>query len=433
MKYPAHFFKSLLPKTLFKRFILIIAVPLIMVQLTSIYVFMERHLDTVTRNIANNIASSIDLITHLHKGNSPTIEMAGIKLGFNIRHYPRTHFDKLKPSDFKAWEDKFLIRALPQSIKDPYQLVSSEDVLTVYVALKKETLGFSFGRKRLMSRTTPLVMFWAIGASIFFLIIAILFMKNQVRPIRQLAEASERFGKGLDITYFKPYGASEVRQAAIAFRRMQERIKRQVDQRMEMLAGISHDLRTPLTRMKLELALLPKTADTENLKKDITHMEEMIQEYLAFVKGDQQETHKKVNLTALLQQSCKHSETKKFHTHLESPQRTMLMARPQALQRAVDNILSNAQRFAKEVWVTLEETPQDIRIIVDDNGPGIPKKYRQDVLKPFFRMESSRNTETGGIGLGLSIVADIVHNHGGHLRLNQSPQKGLRVVLELPK
>ena len=236
----------------------------------------------------------------------------------------------MKASDFKAWEDKFLTRALPTAIKDPYRLVSSEDALTVYVALKNETLGFTFGRKRLMSRTTPLVVFWAVGASIFFLIIAILFMKNQVRPIRQLAEASERFGKGRDITYFKPYGASEVRQAAIAFRRMQERIKRQLDQRMEMLAGISHDLRTPLTRMKLELAMLSKIVDTENLKQDIAHMEAMIQEYLAFVKGDQQETHKQVNITALLQQACQQNETQDFHIHLEAP--NVNMARPKALQ-----------------------------------------------------------------------------------------------------
>ncbi len=413
---------------------MIIVIPLVLVQLTSVYVFLERHLDTITRNIATNIASSIDLITHLHKRNSPTIKTAGIKLGFHIRRYPKSFFKSLKPSAYHAWEDKFLVRALRQSIKDPYVLVSSEAYLRVYVLVKDETLAFTFARKRLMSRTTPLVFFWAIGASIFFLIIAILFMRNQVRPIKQLAEASERFGKGLDITYFKPYGASEVRQAAIAFRRMQERIKRQVEQRTEMLAGISHDLRTPLTRMKLALAMMPKTLDVEPLKQDILHMESMINEYLAFVRGDQQEVPQKLDMGLLIKQSAAQFENNSFHVDVMVPSTpTMIIGRPQALKRALENLLSNAQSFAQEAWIILEKTSKDIQIILDDNGPGIPEEFTDDVLKPFFRLESSRNESTGGIGLGLSIVADIVHGHGGRLHLGKSPQGGLRALIELPK
>jgi two-component system osmolarity sensor histidine kinase EnvZ len=430
---PLSLLRSLLPKTLLKRSILIIVLPLVLVQLTSIYVFLDRHVDSITRNIASNIASSIDLITHLHKRNSPAIKTAGIKLGFAIRHYPKDFFKTIKESDFHAWEDKFFVRALRESLKDPYKLVSSETSLRVYVLVKQETLSFTFGRKRLMSRTTPLVFFWGIGASIFFLIIAIIFMRNQVRPIRLLAEASERFGKGLDITYFKPHGAIEVRQAAIAFRRMQERIKRQIEQRTEMLAGISHDLRTPLTRMKLALAMMPKTLDVEPLKEDITHMESMINEYLAFVRGDQQEAPQPIDIALLVQQSAAQFETKKFHVETNTPKTLIIMGRPQALKRAVDNILSNAQSFAESAWITLKETPQEIHITLDDNGPGIPEAFREDVLKPFFRLESSRNTSTGGIGLGLSIVADIVNTHGGRLHLMTSPQKGLRVRIELPK
>jgi len=433
MIHPFGFIKSFLPRTLLKRSILIIVLPLVLVQLTSVYVFLDRHLDTITRNIATNIAGSIDFITHLHKGNSPSIKTAAIKLGFGIRRYPKSVFKTVKPSTFHAWEDKFFIRALRQSLKDPYKFVSSESFLKVYVLVKEETLAFTFARKRLMSRTTPLVFFWAIGASIFFLIIAIIFMRNQVRPIKQLAEASERFGKGLDITSLKPYGATEVRQAIIAFQRMQERIKRQIEQRTEMLAGISHDLRTPLTRMKLALALLPKNIDINPLKQDIAHMESMINEYLAFVRGDQQEVPQSIDMTILLKESAKQFESKKFHIEATVPDSVMIMGRPQALKRAIDNILSNAQSFAQGAWITMEETPEELHIIIDDNGPGIQEKYRDDVLKPFFRLESSRNIATGGIGLGLSIVADIVNTHGGRLHLMTSPQKGLRVKIELPK
>lgn len=426
-------FKSFFPKTLLKRAVLIIVLPLVLVQVTSIYVFLDRHLDTVTRNIATNIAGSIDLITHLHKKNSPTIAMAASKLGFGIHHYSKDIFETIVPSSYKAWEDKFVIRALRGSLKDPHKIYSSENFLTVYVLIKNETLSFTFSRKRLMSRTTPLVVFWAIGASIFFLLIAILFMKNQVRPIIQLADASERFGKGLDITYFKPHGASEVRQAAMAFRRMQERIKRQISQRTEMLAGISHDLRTPLTRMKLELAMFPKEIDTQSLKVDIDHMENMIQEYLSFVKGDSLEVPTEFDLIMLMNQVVNRWKSDAFEIETTLPPSVIITGRYQAFIRVVDNLLSNAKRFASHAWVMVEDMPQDIRIIIDDNGPGIPKKHYQNVLKPFFRLDPSRNESTGGVGLGLSIVVDIVHNHGGNLYLAESPHGGLRVTIVLPK
>lgn len=427
-------FKSLLPKTFLKRAVLIIVLPLVLVQITSIYVFLNRHLESVTRNIASNIASSIDLVTHLHKRNSSTITTAATKLGFRMEHGPQASFQNIKPSSIHAWEDKFFARALREALKDPYHLVSTENFLRVYVLVRGETLSFTFSRKRLMSRTTPLVFFWAIGASIFFLIIAILFMKNQVRPIKELAEASELFGKGMGVVTLKPHGASEVRQAAIAFSRMQERITRQMAQRTEMLAGISHDLRTPLTRMRLALALLPKTIDIESLKRDIDHMEQMIQEYLDFVRGDQTEVLVSFSLKELISPLLQQWKRAQFEIESHIPEDLVLMGRPQSLKRALENLISNAHRFAKKAWISAsEEDGNSIFIIIDDDGPGIPEKYYQDVLKPFFRLEVSRNIETGGIGLGLSIVTDIVHHHAGHLQLARSPRGGLRVMLALPK
>ena len=426
--------KHLMPKTLLKRSVLIIVVPLVMVQLISAYVFLDRHLDRVTRNVAGNLVSSIDLISALYHRRNPAMKMAVKKLGFEMKHHPEKELKGLAPkSTFDAWEDKFVQRALKDTLKNPHRFVSSEDILTVYVQIERDLVSFKLPRKRLMSRTTPLVFFWGFGASVFFLLIAILFMKNQVRPIKQLAAAVERFGKGMDISDFKPHGAKEVRQAALSFDRMRDRIKRQVEQRTEMLAGISHDLRTPLTRMKLELALLPKGTDVENLKKDIAHMEAMVNEYLEFVRGAQTEPTKQVNLSTLIKQSAKSFEAQDFPVALDLPKKSYAVVRPQGLKRVMDNLISNARRYAHGAWVQLEETDTAWQMSVDDNGPGIAKKNYEDVLKPFFRLESSRNKQTGGIGLGLSIVADIVASHGGKLTLGVSPYKGLRVVIQIPK
>jgi two-component system, OmpR family, osmolarity sensor histidine kinase EnvZ len=420
--------KKLLPKTLFGRVILIIVCPLILVQLVSTYVFLERHLSSVTRTLAGNLASIAEsTLTIDHKALAENF-------GGHIQFYPGKHLSKTPLPTTNLWEDKFLQEALRYKLKARYQLNSSPNEVKILIQRKDGLVKLSMPRKRLMSKTTPLVFIWEAIATFFFLAIAAIFLRNQVRPLKRLADDAESFGKGRDTPPFKAAGAKEVRQAAMAFNSMKERIKRQIDQRTEMLAGISHDLRTPLTRMKLSLAMAPQNSHTDALKIDVADMQAMVDEFLDFVRGDSTEQQSTFNFATLIQDLCQQFQNhqKKFTIGYRLMTEVQYAGRPQALRRALQNILSNAQRFATKVDVTLKQTRQTLLIVVDDNGPGIPADKRQEVFKPFYRLESSRNPQTGGIGLGLSITQDIIHSHGGRITLEKSPMGGLRVTIRLP-
>jgi two-component system osmolarity sensor histidine kinase EnvZ len=354
--------------------------------------------------------------------------------GGSIQYYPRKHLSTDPLPTTNLWEDKFLKEALDRRLEVPYQLNSSPNELKILLQRKDGLVKIFIPRKRLMSKTTPLVFIWEAIATLFFLAIAAIFLRNQVRPLRRLAEDAESFGKGRETAFFKAAGAKEVRQAATAFNSMKERIKRQIDQRTEMLAGISHDLRTPLTRMKLSLAMAPQNTHTEALKLDVAEMQAMVDKFLDFVRGDSTEQQSTFNFATLLQDVCQqfqqHQQT--FAINYRLMTEVEYSGRPQALRRALQNILSNAQRFATKVDITLKKTRQMLIITIDDNGPGIPINKRQEVFKPFYRLESSRNPQTGGIGLGLSITQDIIHSHGGRITLDKSPLQGLRVTIRLP-
>jgi two-component system osmolarity sensor histidine kinase EnvZ len=420
--------KKLLPKTLFGRAFLIIACPLFLVQLVSTYVFLERHLSSVTRTLAGNIAAISETTL--------TLDHAILTKTFNVRiiQEPGATLPTKKLPTTNLWEDAFLKEALDRKLKTPYQLNSSPNELKILIQKKNSTIKIFIPRKQLMSKTTPLVFIWEGVATFFFLAIAIIFLRNQVRPLKRLAEDAESFGKGRDTPPFKAAGAKEVRQAAMAFNSMKERIKRQIDQRTEMLAGISHDLRTPLTRMKLSLAMSPQNSHTDALTIDVAEMQAMVDEFLDFVRGDSTEQQSTFNFATLIQDLCQQFQNhqKKFTIGYRLMAEIEYSGRPQALRRALQNILSNAQRFATKVDVTLKKTRHTLIIIVDDNGPGIPANKRQEVFKPFYRLESSRNPQTGGIGLGLSITQDIIHSHGGRIVLDKSPMGGLRVTIRLP-
>ena len=285
---------------------------------------------------------------------------------------------------------------------------------------------------RLFSYTAFVFIAWVIGVPIFLTSIAIIFMRNQVRPIRRLAFAAESFGKGRDTVLLRPAGALEVRQAAAAFIVMRDRIRRQIAQRTEMLAGVSHDLRTPLTRMKLQLELSGQGEGVEELRADLSEMENMIEAYLAFARGEGDEPQQSTDISHILRDIVSsHPGGGAVALTLEGP--IEIPVRPVAMKRCLTNLIGNAIRYGHKVAVTAGYRQKAIAVIIDDDGPGIPYERREDVFRPFVRLDPSRNVATGGVGLGLSVAREVARGHGGEINLEDSPMGGLRVVLILPR
>lgn len=444
-------FKKLLPKSLYGRAFLIIFTPLVLVQIITTYVFLDRHLDSVTKLLAGSIASEISVAIQVYENslkerNSDAADVLSSKnknilsnLKLSIRYVPKRQLlkEQSKISYKHPWADEILESALHENLNVPFLFFTDKESIFVDVEISKGLLEISLPHKRLLSKTTPLVFLGTFGASALFLTIALLFMRNQVRPIQKLAEAAGKFGKGQDVSGFRPQGALEVRKAAHAFLLMKDRIQRQISQRTDMLAGISHDLRTPLTRMKLQLALLPESDDVHYLQKDIFDMEIMIQEYLDFVKGEGEEKSILTDLLPLVDECVTDMKRKSKNVEfIEDPSlknSIPLNLRINALKRCLNNLLNNAFRYATMMQIQIEITSAFVFIHIDDNGPGISLKDREDVFRPFFRLESSRNTNTGGVGLGLSIARDIARAHGGDILLSDSKLKGLRATLKLPR
>jgi two-component system osmolarity sensor histidine kinase EnvZ len=287
-------------------------------------------------------------------------------------------------------------------------------------------------KKRLFSSTAIVFVLWMVGTSLILFTIAMFFMRNQVRPIRRLAIAAENFGKGRDVSSFKPEGASEVRQAATAFLAMRDRITRQIRQRTDMLAGVSHDLRTPLTRMRLEIEMLNDATGAKHLKTDITEMEHMLEGYLAFARGEGTEQPRQTDLTSIVDGVVAQARRNGGEIDYHSEDSFELPLRQNAFKRSITNLIDNASRFAEHISIRIGLRDDAIEIIIDDDGPGISEEHRDDVFKPFFRIEGSRNQGTGGIGLGMTIARDVIRSHGGELQLSTSPIGGLRVIIRLP-
>lgn len=431
--------KKLLPRTLFGRSLLILITPVILIQLITTYVFFERHWTKMTDRLAFSVAGEIamvaDRIEQNRIGASAKEKMADFAthLEMLISYEEGKTIEELKGDD--SIVARILSRAMEQQVRRPYviQVDIDDKRVRANVQLDGGLLYVSLPQRRLFSSSGYIFLLWMIGTSIVLLAIAILFMRNQIRPIRRLAVAAERFGKGQDVpASFKPEGAYEVRQAAEAFQKMRARINRQVQQRTEMLAGVSHDLRTPLTRMKLAAAMMEASADTEALKRDIADMEHMVDGYLDFVRGEGQENVQRVDLEELLREICQAVEKEGVDISFEAEGDLSLLGRPMAFKRCMNNLVSNARKYGTVISVRASRDESHIYITVDDNGPGIPADKREDVFKPFYRVDESRNPRTGGVGLGLPIAKDIILSHGGRIALDDAPQGGLRVEVTLP-
>ena len=338
------------------------------------------------------------------------------------------------PSKGSGLTEDVLTKALQDIIRHPFR-IDSETLkrhVIVQVQLSNSVLQLIVSRKRLFSSTTYVFVLWMVGTSLILFGVATIFMRNQVKPIRRLAAAADNLGKGRDVTQFKPEGAQEVRQAAAAFLAMRERIMRQISQRTDMLSGVSHDLRTPLTRMKLQLAMLKQVDGIEELSGDIEEMEHMLEGYLAFARGEGAEAPRPSNVSTVLDEIVAQAHRKSSAIDLHTEGELLVPLRPQAFKRCITNLIDNAIRYANHVSVRAGMRGNAIEITVDDDGPGIPEDQREEVFRSFYRIENSRNPETGGVGLGLTIARDVARAHGGDITLSDSPLGGLRARVRLP-
>ncbi|MET4697847.1 two-component system osmolarity sensor histidine kinase EnvZ [Constrictibacter sp. MBR-5] len=430
-----------LPRTLFGRSLLIIVTPLVLLQVIATWIFFDRHWDIVSKRLAQAVAGDISVAIDMidRAADEPTVAAILETLSRSANLYATIEQDAILPGGEQPWPDhnlgKKLTRAMNDQVRRPFRLdtETSETFVMIDVQLPHGVLHVIVPRSRLFTTTTYIFILWMVGSSLVLVAVAGIFMRKQIRPIIRLAAAADAFGKGRDVTGFRVTGAVEVKQAASAFLIMRERIRRQIQQRTELLAGVSHDLRTPITRMKLQLALLRRSPAVVDLEADLKEMETMLNGYLAFARGDGEEATVPVDIAALLTEVAESARRAGGTVTLDTiSAETAVPLRPNAMRRALDNLVGNGQRHGGRVWLGTRRARRQIEIWVDDDGPGIPAGERENVFRPFYRLEASRNPGTGGTGLGLSIARDIVRGHGGDVRLEDSPRGGLRARVLLP-
>ncbi|MDY6407155.1 MAG: ATP-binding protein [Pseudomonadota bacterium] len=428
----------LMPEGLLHRFILIILLPLLLLQVLVLLFFFNRHWDTVSHRLSRDVVGEIGAIATLIQNQSLDEEdLDTVIQALNKRMLINLYFEKnvrLIPS-LKSTETgtmKTLIYEL-QELGYPFTIHETDrQEAAVSIQLNTGVLHGLISKKRFFSSTVYVFLVWIFGFSVILFWIAFLFMKNQIRSIERLSQAAESFGRGQTVNSFKPSGAQEVKQAGQSFIQMRNRIQRYLSERTGMLSGVSHDLRTPLTRMKLQLSMLPPSEAVADLKQDVSEMEHMLEAYLSFARGEGKEPSEKISLNQLLNELIeklrKNGQKIDFHQECE----VSCICRPNELVRAITNILTNAGRYAHQSRLSLGIYRQMARLILDDDGPGIPPQKRTEVFRAFYRIEESRNAKTGGVGLGLTITRDIVLSHGGDITLDDSPMGGLRVIIRLP-
>lgn len=434
--------KRFLPRTLFGRVILIIVTPVVLAQLVATWIFYDRHWETVTRRLAFAVAGDIAVMVELLRqapdedGVRDILALAARATDLMMTVEPGAALPDPPPIS-RGMLAETIAKAMREKVGAPFSVnTRMEDWYEIRVALPGGVgvLSVLSPEKRLFSPTTYIFILWMVGSALVLFAIAIIFMRNQIRPIRRLAAAADAFGKGRDVANFKPEGAVEVRQAAAAFLAMRERIQRQIAQRTEMLAGVSHDLRTPLTRMRLALDMLEPSPEVDELVADVGEMEVMIEAYLAFARGEGEEAVVPVDLDRLLREAAAAVRRQGAQVDYAERPGLMLPLRPNAMRRCFVNLLVNAHRHADAASVTVEVFPRHVDVLIDDDGPGVPARFREDVFRPFLRLDSSRGAESGGgSGLGLTIARDAARSHGGDIVLDDSPRGGLRVRVRLPR
>lgn len=425
-----------LPRRLFARSLLIIVLPMLILEAVVAFVFLDRHWQNMSRRLSVATASEIAALSELLEeapadARGRMVEVAGRLLFTEARLLDTDTLPRPAPKPFFSLLDRILSREISRLVGRPFWIdtVGSTRFVEVRVKLSVGVLRIVTRRSQTYASNSQITLAWMAGTSLVLIAVALLFLKGQVRPIQDLADAAERFGRGQPVRRFRPHGAIEVRQAAWAFLEMKGRIERQIDQRTAMLAGVSHDLRTMLTRFRLDLALIAEREDVAALTADVDMMQAMVEDYLAFARADSDERADNVSVADLLSDASRGAET----ITIEAPEDLVANLRPTATRRLMANIIDNAAQHASRIAVRAELNDGTLRITVDDDGPGIPAAERDAVFRPFYRTDSARNQNRGGTGLGLTIARDIARRQGGDVRLADSPLGGLRVAVTLPQ
>lgn len=431
--------KSYSPRSLMGRALLIVVTPLIVLQIVSAYIFYESHWDQVSKRLSLGVAGDVVFLTELLRrfpdgeNRAWLLEAAARDMEIEATLDPGAILTSTQKGQTSI-EGELRRALLSKDLGKPFRVDARSDAgrIQIGIQLSDGVLTVGAPLARLFSKTTYVFALFTVGTSLILLGVATMFMRAQVRPVLRLARAAEAFGKGREVDRFRPEGAREVRRAALAFIAMKTRIQRQISQRTAMLAGVSHDLRTPLTRMRLELEMMPEDEGVRALKDDVIEMERMLEGYLAFARGEGTEKAEPSDIAELLDDAVRQARRTNANVALTTRGDLRLPVRPHAFLRCMTNLLENGLRYGSKVAVLAERRGGAIEILVDDDGPGIPVALREEVFKPFFRAEGSRNRETGGVGLGLTIARDLVRGHGGEVFLADSPLGGLRVRVRLP-
>jgi two-component system osmolarity sensor histidine kinase EnvZ len=431
-----------MPSGLYRRSLIILIAPMVLLQSIMAGIILDRHWDQVTKVLSRSLSREIGLIIDLYERSPKTPEALAqlqalankrLRLGLTVMRSAKLPEPVSVPL-FSAVDSR-LTRYLTLETGKSFWIDSSgqQGFVDIRVQVANDLVfRILSDEDRAYAAGTNTFLFWMVFSSLILAAIAIVFLRNQIKPILQLAEAAQRFGMGRDVSDFHPRGAAEVQLASQAFLSMKDRIERHVEQRTAMLAGVSHDLRTILTRFKLELAFLGEGPKVDALKEDVAEMQRMLEAYMAFVRGDGGEKSENVEIAELLRSVAEKAQRGNRKIAADAPEGLTVKVKPNAFRRLLVNLAGNAIRFGKTVEMKAAIEDQHLKVIIDDDGPGIPEHLREDAFRPFVRLDHARNQNETGTGLGLAISLDIARAHGGDIKLAASPLGGLRAIVDVP-
>ena len=428
-------FKKIIPSSLLGRSLIIVFIPIITLVTLTTLIFYQTSWNIISKRLTQSVVADINAIVKLI---DQDLQVTAIKLAKEDFKMKVELKENANINDIVFYEQRgILSKRLKQALSEinipfSYDLTNLDKGAIISLQINTDLLQITVDKDRLYSESAFVFLIWMFFASLILLFLAYFFMKGQMRPLKKLAIIAETFGRGLDAPELKGSGSLEIRQTTNAFNLMQNRIKRFLKQRTEMLAGVSHDLRTPLTRMKLQLSLMKDDNAKKELEHDINEMTAMLNSYVSFVRGETAEKIEETNINELIEIICKSNSSDNFTIKYNFEKKIKTLCRPVQIKRALQNILDNARRYADKIEIDLGEKNNELFIAISDNGPGIPEKNYEDVFKPFFTLDPSRNKLKGESGLGLTITRDIIRSHGGEIKLLRSKMNGLKILLYLP-